>query len=384
MIKLVVVGLVVLAVSCGQKEEPKPTAAQDEPKLESANRVQTATVFVDTRLVDPRYSSTVRIQIDQVRMADLAHLELRTSEGTNLLKGPDGALDVLIILSSDMDKADEDAFVEQVEKMLNQRHAVSAFTIKRSYLPESVVNEIEQEKSQIAKSDFESWRDWTMRLAHEIRLGSFQPEKVDLFFGSLIGQGRTVGSAVYWLSVTGKNKYGMFQAGLAMALNQFFSLFPTQINTWKVEHEIPILKDQPVVQFYNHHPFVKTIAINELTALSMQVVFRYFSYLAQPTSIAKPLSYEFLVPFFAMSSVRTPLGAAEDLGVLTLLKKGYIDRRMAHYLSNFFGTQSLITALLFSAGRLRWLPLALGLEWSGVQSSQYGPFRSSFQQKTIA
>jgi hypothetical protein len=337
---------------------PPPVSAPQVPD----ERAKTVTAYVDTQLVDPRYRSAVRARISKINLEDLSTIELRTRDGIDLLSLPrHEPVQVVLVLPPDLDKGDEDAFTAAVEKSINRRFDRPVFSIRRSYMPESVVQSINSEANA---PDYENWKQWVGRIAKEVHDGSYEPEKVDLFFGSLIGQARTFGSGGYWLTVTGWNRYGATQAILAMAISHFFSLFPTQINTWKVEHQIPIFQEDPLVQFYNDHPYVKTVVINELTALSMQVVFRFFSYLAQPAKIASPFSSEFLAPFFGMSFVRAPLGAAEDLGVLKLLKKGYIDRRTAHYMSNVFGVQSFVSGLLFGAGKMRWLPLALGLEWS--------------------
>jgi hypothetical protein len=358
--------------SCAQQAHQNPPALtpppQDQPEpapkpSDETSAEEKVTTFVDTKLVDPRYGSKVRAQISAVNLQNLSTIQLLTKDGADLLSlRRDRPIDVTVVLPEGMDKADEDAFMREVEKSLNRRFDRAVFSVHHSYLPAWVVQSVEQREANA--HDYETWKQWTIRIAEEIRDGSYQPEKADLFFGSLIGQARAFGTAGYWIGVSGWNGYGIAQSFLAMALNQFFSLFPTQINTWKAEHEIPIFKDVPLVRFYNSNPLIKTSAINELTALSMQVAFRWLSHFANPAEIASPLSREFLLPFFGMSLVRAPFGAAEDLGVLKLLKKGYISRRTAHYMSNAFGVQSLVTGLLFSAGRMRLVPVAFGLEWS--------------------
>lgn len=336
--------------------------------ISNTSHDQPVTAFVDTRLVDPRYGNTVRARINSVSLANLSTIQLRTEDGASLLPSDgDTPIEVTVILPKGMNPLDEEVFVAEIQRALNHRFITPVFSVRRSYLPPTFPKPVssKQAKASIETlSTYERWRHWTAQTAHAIRMGSYEPEKVDLFFGSFIGQVRTVAGAGYWLTVSGWNGYGATQAFLTFALNQIFSLFPMQINTWKVEHEIPIFKDFPLVTFYNRHPYVKTVSINELMAFTFQSLFRWLSHLARPATIAGPLTLEFLAPFFGMSAIRTPLGAAEDIGVLTLLKKGQINRRTAHYMANLLGLESLLSGLLFSSGQMQLLPLALGLEWS--------------------
>lgn len=337
-------------------------------RLWGANaRSETVTYYADSDLQDPKYGSFVQARRDHVNLNDLSQISLLTKDGMNILPyGEDDKIEVILFLPYDMEPQDENAFVSEIENHLNQKYKQAVYKVKRSYIPQNV----------IAPNDptTQDWVDKTKQYARWIRQKSYEPEFMDLTMGSIIGASRSMASVGYWLSVSGLNIFGMTQASLALILGQIFSRYPTQINKWKAEHNIPFLKDNPLVHFYNSRPFAKTLIINELIAFVAQSNFRFLSHLARPAQIRTPLSTEFLGTFFAMSLVRTPLHSTGDVGLLTLLKKGYVTRRTAHYLYNLFAIESQISTLLFAGGKLRWLPIFLAIEW-GTKSAVWGVAR---------
>lgn len=323
------------------------------------------TAYFDTHLQDPRYDSYVQARRNHLSLNDLEHLDLLTQDGIDISGlTPDKQIEITLYLPVDMEEADRKAFVELLEAHINRRFPRHVLRIEASFLPSNLSGDGGEVQPELQAIDA-GLREWSQRakgLARWAREQSRLPENIDFTLGSVFGLVRASLGVGFWLSVTGANVFGYVQSAVTVALNFVFATYATQFNVWKSEHRLPNLSRSSPIEFYNTHPLVKTLAINELVSYVIQTTFRLMSHLNNPQVIRSPFSAQFLRGFLGLGLFRGSMSAAEDYGGVLLLKKGQISRRTLPYIYNFFGLMSQANVLLFASGQMKWLPVALLIE----------------------
>lgn len=361
---------------------PCAFAAGGEPAVENpASQDIRVTVIGDSLLQETKMGGTVQFEFSNVSLEDLANLEVRTRDGKvafaldHLPK-----IEVTVFVPKELSDGERTSFLSGVETQLNAKYSNPVYRVKPLLVPtqemiaeasqaerpnELVTEDQWQEAKASTVSMLGRWRQNSKAFALKIKNSRFSARARDLSVGAMVGVGKSIGSVSYWVSVTGLNVYGLAQAAMSIGLDTIFHVFPRQINQWKANHEITWLKDSRLVQIYNKSPMIKTLIFNQALHFAVTYGFRMFSHLDDPEKVSSPNSVEFLSLFGGMAAIGTPIGAAGDMGVRTLARKGYISGRTEHYIFNLFGLEMQINGLLFGSGRIEWLPIGLGVEWGG-------------------
>ncbi len=356
-------------------------AAPGEVGLPAASDAIRVTVIGDSLIQETKLGGTVQVEFSNVALEDLGKLDVRTADGKvafaldHLPK-----IEVTVFVPKELSDAERDHFLMSVETELNSRYKNPVFRVRELLVPTQEmiqeVNQSERPSPQISEQEWSQakastvsmlsqWRQKSKDFARKLKNSRFSSRARDLTVGAMIGVGKSIGSISYWVSVTGLNVYGLAQAAMSIGLDTIFHVFPRQINQWKANHEIPWLKNSSLVQIYNKSPMIKTLIFNQALHFTVTYGFRMLSHLDDPEKVSSPNSVEFLSLFGGMAAIGTPIGAAGDMGVRTLARKGYISGRTEHYIFNLFGLEMQINGLLFGSGRIEWLPIGLGVEWGG-------------------
>jgi len=329
---------------------------------------QTVTVITDSLLQENKHNSTVQVEFPDVSLEDLSKIEVKTADGQDLVQlGHHRKIEVTVFLPAELEDQDREAFLEKIKTSLNAKYKYPVYTIRPLLIPtREIVEEGERLNApKVILNSFKSWRDKAKQIAHKILNNRFNARARDLTVGGMIGLSKSFMGVSYWLTVTGFNPFGIAQSILSVGLDTIFHVFPVQINRWKGQHEIPFMKDSKLIEGYNKSPLVKAFVVNQAIHFIITYVFRLLSYLDDPDKVSSPNSVEFLSLFTGLAAVGTPIGAAGDMGVRTLARKGYISGRTEHYIFNLFGLELQINGLLFGSGRTEWLPIGLAVEWGG-------------------
>lgn len=337
------------------------------------------TVVTDSMLQDRRMGSMVQVERSGVALEDLSELDVKTADGQTLVdleRLP--AISVTVFVPASLSEEERKAFTDAVEAELNSRYKIKKFRARAmSVHADEIIEAVEAHPEPIHPEDRSLWRKgreatvtglkkWsekTKSLAQKIKAGRYSARARDWTVGFGIGLGKTGLSWSYWLTATGLNVYGLGQAALSTGLDILFQTIPGKINDWKATHKFPVLSGGKLAQWYNNTPFVKTLVINQLIALSTAYAFRGLSHLDDPENVTSPNSLEFFGQFGGMALIGTPIGAAGDMGVVTLTRKGYLSGRAEHYIFNFFGLGMQINGLLFGSDRIQYLKYGLAAEW---------------------
>lgn len=210
-------------------------------------------------------------------------------------------------------------------------------------------------------SDFLSFTK-TMR-----KFNKWPLEQKFMFFGSIIGLGKSVSSVAFWTKETGVNALGIAQSMMALTLDVVFSRWGHIIENWKASHRIPSIDlgianrvIEPIRRLYNEQIVIKAFIVNNLIGISAGAYFRWLSWWADSSGkIQPPWSMEYAYNIIGGMSLGGVTGAAGSQGVRTLRKKGYISVGVEYSIYQLFGMGMQIGGFLNGSGmtELFWLYL---------------------------
>jgi len=290
-----------------------------------------------------------------------------------------------IFVPSSLSQSDKDLFVAEVEKQLAfEQKTLKVVTVEIGQYRNSIETEAKQLLTQFDKSSEEHQvalkiieaetkkldllEKWSLDMKKFINnmkdVKHWPKEQQYMFFGSLIGVGKSISSVAFWTTTTGFNAYGIAQSVMSVALDFIFSRWGHRIQSWKSSHEIPAFGGIKVLDFirnlYNKNTLIKTFIIDNLIGVSAGAYFRWLSWMADTSGkISSPLSMDYLTNVLGGMTLGGLLGSAGSQGVVTLRKKGYITVGVEYSLYQVFGLGMQIGGFLNGSGmsELFWLYL---------------------------
>ncbi len=346
--------------------------------------IEGITVFADTKVKDG--GATIRADLGPTSLRELGEVDFRLPDGNSALPPPSEPMTALVFVPNTVSEEIEAEFGEGIrQQLLKKRPNINLQIVRIDIKKEKLraeemsaeiahamnsVEENQAEIKEIAAAMIDANRnttnalvDWSNEFIRRVNEMKSKPEAQSLFVGSLIGMASTIGPATVFLSTTGANFFGIAQVIYAGVFDQINSTFSTRVIKFEDTHRFPWWKKKFLVRFYNNHFFARALAVNFTLQAYQNFSYRLFAHAADPTNIASPMGWEYLLSAGGLAFTSSLATSGTDIGVRSLRKKGYISQRAELFTNSVLNLITQINGAMLGSGFMDFLPYGFAVEW---------------------
>jgi hypothetical protein len=364
-------------------------AIADQP-VEYPSSDTGVTVIADSRARDTLYGASVRLDLGTISMNQLENLKVGFGSVDNVIGDPNKPVTVQVLMPADLETELQDNFVKEITTRLSRNFDAKSFVVKPVLIDITAAEkaeklssaEIDLVQQSLASATAEDkaiagemiaqnrnllrlLKDWSSSFRNKIREIIADYDRKSMAFASMMGMVSSISPTYVFLTTTGVNPFGISQVAMAIAYDQLNTTYAAKLLEFENEHKLPFGRNHSIVRFYNRNTFVKALTVNLAINAVAAGGFRLLAWLQAPERIASPMSMEFLASLGGMTAIGAAFTGGGDVGLRQLRRKGYISGFTEIVICSAFNFLNQINNLMLGTGRTEFLPIGLGLEWTG-------------------
>lgn len=329
-----------------------------------------ARVIVETDIRDDD-SSRLTIDFKETSLSELDQIPEKLKNHADILPGVAAKVRVLVFVPKNLDPANRQQFLGEVERGLTANHPLADVLLvpldidveqarrDKKYSNEQIetaqaslnapgtaelARDLQDENNEIL-ADLEKW---------ETEMRGYSKRR-DKRIGSVIGLIRGAGSAAVWLSTNGMTNSTLMQIAGSLFLDYVYSRHADDINNFKNSHRIPPFsflhaRLQNAVKFYNSRPLLKSWIFDSLVGFLAGSYFRFWSHVRDPVRTSAPWSWDALSTYGIAWMLGNIAAAVGSQGPRLLRKKGYLGSRLEYFMSISYGVLFQMGGFFYALG----------------------------------